>query len=228
MNSRYLIFTLFLIVYCKSQKPNIMKLPKIDDKTEIYKSNIADKFMTDVNTKNKKLPLKEQYGFGKKDKNGIGFRIYDPINKRDIVNYTKYDDNITGIDFSENLIFGVFKEYYNNMTLKTKGIYCVYGFKVGKWYHYDEKGNLISTEDTDKGYDFNYEDIIKYCEKNNIPLVHNDPPKSAQIQKIFFKEKYIWMIYYYDYPSGFVRVIHISGKDGSVLGVFNEGKIPVN
>lgn len=229
MKTTLLIFALLFIINCKSQKNNKIILPKIDNSKETFSHNLADNILIKLNSRNKKLSSDEQYRIRRNNKNNIGFSIYDSAKKREIVNFYNFGEFIMGYDYSENLIFGVYKEYYSStMKLKTKGISCVYGFKVGKWYEYDEQGNLTRVEDTDIGYDFTHKDILKYCEKNNILFVRPDREHSGSISKIFFKEQYIWVINHYDYNSGFSMTIQISGKDGSVLGVFNNGKIPVN
>lgn len=66
--------------------------------------------------------------------------------------------------------FSIIKLYYKNRNIKEKGVSFNNGSEYGIWYEYDENGKLINTTDTDEGYDFSWKDIIRYCEKNEIPL----------------------------------------------------------
>ena len=86
----------------------------------------------------------------------------------EIIYYSKSKDKYSGFsgyDYSENPIMGVFRDFYPNNKIKTKGVFCKFGFKIGKWYNYDEKGHLVSQEDNDRGFDFTYNDVFEYCFK---------------------------------------------------------------
>lgn len=81
------------------------------------------------------------------------------------------DSSIFSIDYQENEFFAVVKEFYPNGNIKSKGLHCYFGFDLGEWYHFDETGNLTSTENKDDGFDFSYKKVFKVCEDYNIPLI---------------------------------------------------------
>jgi hypothetical protein len=65
--------------------------------------------------------------------------------------------------------FKISKYYYKNKNIKNKGLgFNSGGFPKGTWYEFDEKGNLIKEIDYDKNYKFTFEDILNFCEKENI------------------------------------------------------------
>ena len=147
-------------------------------------------------------------------------------------NYEEYDKNrilrnhisegkkdIFGTDNSENLLIGVYKKFYRAGGIQTKGVYCWFGFNIGLWYHYDENGNLIRTDNHDKGFDFTVEDIFAYCLDQNISLERKEEGMRTRISKGIIENRPLWNIEYPDYTKGKMIHIAIDGKTGEVIEV---------
>ena len=95
-----------------------------------------------------------------------------------------------------------------------------YGAKYGIWYEYDEEGNLIREIDTDEGYDFSWEEVIRYCWKHEIPLAlgYVDSGYYTSIYKETDEEtgRPFWRI---DYQSKAeeITILDLDGKTGKEL-----------
>ncbi|WP_326982454.1 hypothetical protein VUJ46_20080 [Chryseobacterium sp. MYb264] len=101
--------------------------------------------------------------------------------------------------YNANSIFKKNIFFYKNGYIKKKGILFSEGSQIGIWYYFDESGKLIKEEDTDSGYLFKPEDIIKYCKKNNIELskgYHERDGYQTSIYKNEVDGKKVWLISY--------------------------------
>ena len=211
--NKILICIVIIVFNNFSSQNNIIAIPTIDN----YSESFNYERLSQIKQLNKKTIKSEEYYTTQREnlfvvKNSIG---------EELINYTKSNDDksgFSGYDYSENPIIGIFREFYPNNNIKTKGIFCWFGFKIGKWYNYDENGNLISQDDYDKGFKFTYKDIFEYCIKNNIPLDKKEYGYKTSIRKyISAKEKtYLWGIDYLDTEKNLVKIIELNGKDGSI------------
>ncbi|AWK04735.1 hypothetical protein HYN56_11070 [Flavobacterium crocinum] len=127
-----------------------------------------------------------------------------------------------GYDYSKDPLIGIFREFYSNKNIETKGIYCWFGFKMGKWYTFSQEGNLLSVEDFDDGYNFNADKVFLYCKKNNIPLEKGGYfktfyPYKTKIRKFKSDTKNYWIIDYPDYEKQMDITIQIDALDGNIL-----------
>ena len=52
--------------------------------------------------------------------------------------------------------------YYGNGRINSRRIISRFGFEVGSKYKYDQAGNVVSVVDTDDGFKFDYEDVMKF------------------------------------------------------------------
>ncbi len=89
------------------------------------------------------------------------------------------------------------KFFYENGNISKKGISFNKGSAIGIWYHFDEAGNLIKEENTDEGYIFTPEDLVKYCKKNNIELAkgyHEGDGYHTSVYKNDLNGKKVWKI----------------------------------
>ena len=211
--NKILICIVIIVFNNFSSQNNIIAIPTIDN----YSESFNYERLSQIKQLNKKTIKSEEYYTTQREnllvvKNSIG---------EELINYTKSNDDksgFSGYDYSENPIIGIFREFYPNNKIKTKGIFCWFGFKIGKWYNYDENGNLISQDDYDKGFKFTYKDIFEYCIKNNIPLDKKENGYKTSIRKhISTKDKiYLWGIDYLDTEKNLVKIIELNGKDGSI------------
>lgn len=155
-----LIFTLILFIMQNSyaQITDTMKTrkPEIDDSFEVWDFSLTagDNTIQDKHVRS-----------------GPGY--YHVLNEKRkiIIRYEKNGRNgISGYDFSLNPIIGIHKEFYPNGNIRTKGIFCSLGFRIGKWHYFSEDGELIEPVDYDAGYEFTYELVFDFCEKRGISL----------------------------------------------------------
>lgn len=156
--NKILICIVIIVFNNFSSQNNIIAIPTIDNYSESFNQKDYHKLS---NLIRKQLKVKKEILYYTREnllvvKNSIG---------EELINYTKSNDDksgFSGYDYSENPIIEFFREFYPNNNIKTKGIFCWFGFKIGKWYNYDENGNLIYKDDYDKGFKFTYKDIFEY------------------------------------------------------------------
>lgn len=126
------------------------------------------------------------------------------------------DDGYGRYTYSNNSLFKVYMEYYETGKIKLKGQYFKNGdVQLGTWYEYDENGEITSEKDFDKLFVYKFEDIVAYCNKNNISVkdiyLRNFNDRKA-------KECY-WEIQYegdYENKTGQIT-IRIDGVTGEIL-----------
>ncbi|WP_326981328.1 hypothetical protein VUJ46_13795 [Chryseobacterium sp. MYb264] len=102
-------------------------------------------------------------------------------------------------NYSLDSFFKINKFFFNNGNIEKKGALFNIGSQVGIWYYFDEAGRLIKEENTDEGYAFTPEDIIKYCKKNNIELskgYHERDGYQTSVYKNELDGKKVWLISY--------------------------------
>jgi hypothetical protein len=89
-----------------------------------------------------------------------------------------------------------YKEFYDNGFIKQKGKYFgifdlgSYSTKIGMWYEFDEKGNLIKQTDEDiKFGKFGYNELLKFLnEKGHISL-HSGKNRENLEADFYFSDK---------------------------------------
>ena len=93
-------------------------------------------------------------------------------------------------------------------------------FQKGIWYEFDEQGNLIKEMDYDKPFKFTFEDIVKFCERENIPLTKGPIMQSTgfhtTIRRSVENNKAIWQIEWLKKPD-IIEKILIDGVTGEVI-----------
>ncbi|WP_267403387.1 MULTISPECIES: hypothetical protein [unclassified Chryseobacterium] len=117
--------------------------------------------------------------------------------------------------------FKVYKFFYNNGNIEKKGLLFNEGSQIGVWYYFDESGKLIKEENTDEGYDFKPEDVIKYCEihKIKLPKGYQDSGYQTSVQKRELDGKKVWAISYSTTVEreDFIEEIILDGKTGKLI-----------
>lgn len=137
--------------------------------------------------------------------------------------YKVYSSAIIGfgeVTYYNNSYFKVLRSFYPSNHSKKKGIAFNNGSEYGIWYHFDESGKLVKEEDTDKGYDFGWKNIIAYCEKNEIRLEKGYPQRGGIKTEIYKNEEEgnkVWTISYYDYTKEKYLEVTLDGKTGKQL-----------
>ncbi|WP_338813235.1 hypothetical protein V9L05_18020 [Bernardetia sp. Wsw4-3y2] len=142
----------------------------------------------------------------------IGSQYYDTLDDGTIVRRMSSD-----IDFVEyetppspNLL-EVYRSFYLNGNLKRKGIYYSNDVALGVWRDYDKEGNLIKEENYDEGYEYSFEDVVKFLRLRGADL-HDERTSIRRFDGIwelaYVKDK-DEKSFYYSYS--------LDGKTGKVL-----------
>lgn len=202
---------------CKSQKNNDMNIPKINKTIEKFDTKV---FETTPKSESviKKINNKDVEVFINKRKN-----LYEERDSSGaiLVSFSKGSEPnsiISGYDYSENSTIGIYKEFYSNESIKAKGTYCKYGFKIGPWYSYNEKGELTETKDHGKGFAFNYEQVFSFCNEKKIALERKTSGYPTQIYKGHSeKEGHYWEIRYPDFEKSVYIILRLDGATGKVI-----------
>lgn len=207
-----IILVLLIAHGCYSQKNINMKIPQITDSVEKFEiSNLTNVIMKKITDSSKNINvIKRENLYEIRDRNNII-----------IVSYSKgphENSFFSGYDYSENPVIGIYKEFYPDNNIKIKGIYCWFGFKIGKWYNYSEDGNLISVVDYDEGFNYSINEIFQYCETNNISLEKKQSGLRTEISKyIAPDQKRYWYIQYPNYEKQCFINIQIDALTGMVI-----------
>lgn len=170
---------LLILASCSTSKNRI---PKVNNEYErfeptanvTYEQDIKDsilKYYTNyVDNENKKNPTKPKlildlFENGSfilcRIKNIYGFTLFNC--------HYNYGGSVYTEDYRQDSLFYTLKQYRGVSSIEEKGVYCIYGFKVGKWYKYPDPRTVI-THDYDRGLRFNAKKVIAFCKKRNIAL----------------------------------------------------------
>lgn len=217
-NLKYILLFLALINF-NAQKKDV--IPFVNDKPEKFDVGVFSKEV-ERNRKDKIYITDRENAFTVNDNTG-----------ENLISYSRayQGSSFSGYDYSLNSLFGIYKEFHPNNILKTKGIYCWFGFKLGQWYHYNENGKLISIENTDEGWIFTYKMVLDYCKKNKISLERIKYGTRTQIRKFVSPEKKIWLISFpdksnHDSKKMIEKTLHLDSKTGKLLNTF-EDPLPI-
>jgi hypothetical protein len=152
--SFYLWLQVFLALQLLSCKAQNVNLPKENE--HINQDTIMETF--NIKQFNEKKDIGQNYIFFLDD----GSKITQFGNSES--GYYEYKTIPESINLLE------YKEFYPSGHLKAKGIIYENKFSKGVWQYYDENGNITKTIDFDKPFTYSWEDILEYCEKNEINL----------------------------------------------------------
>ena len=100
--------------------------------------------------------------------------IYTEKNGTDINIFGDSESGFISNTTSKNSLFTVYKEFGPKGTIHQKWVnFRNGGGAVGIKYEFDDLGKLIREEDIDKSFKITPQDVIKYCQENNIDLFSN-------------------------------------------------------
>ncbi|WP_426477424.1 hypothetical protein ACP3T3_19655 [Chryseobacterium sp. CBSDS_008] len=190
----FIVFLLGLFTRFQSQELQNKMIPKIDNKFEKFDIKT---FNENINSDESFILLKSADGIQQLQKQSYGF--------------------INRLFYKENQ-FVLIKKFYNNYNLKEKGLLFNEGSPIGIWYYFDESGKLIKEENTDEGYRFTPEKIVKYCEKNKIelPKGYHESGFYTRVRKDVLNGKKVWIIEYL-IPDGDIQKVVLDGQSGAEL-----------
>ncbi|MCD9618150.1 hypothetical protein [Chryseobacterium gleum] len=120
--------------------------------------------------------------------------------------------------YYENSFYKSDKFYYKNGYIKNKSLSFNMGSPVGILYHFDKAGKLIKEENTDEGYSFTPEKVVRYCENNKIelPKGYHESGFYTRVRKDVLNGKKVWVIEYL-IPDGDIQKVILDGQSGAEL-----------
>ncbi|MGV0925393.1 hypothetical protein [Empedobacter tilapiae] len=106
------------------------------------------------------------------EENNLVKRGYLDSNNYIEIYFNKETFKIT-LETTKSSFFSIYREYYTNDNIKLKGLRFNnnndrFSFRKGIWYDFNVEGKLIKETNYDEPYKFTFEDILKFCEKENI------------------------------------------------------------
>lgn len=166
MKTLLVILSLILVNQCNAQqKKSFEKTSKTTSKTnKMKRPNINNKFET-LNLDDYKDGMKIEKKWSLGSKSYYDNYSYRKVTGNEIIEISGNKDYT--IDYRKtftNDSYIIYKEYYGKSGyIKRKGTLSqTTQIALGEEYQFDENGTLIKSIDHDKGWDFSYEDVIKY------------------------------------------------------------------
>jgi len=121
----------------------------------------------------------------------------------------------------KNSVFTIYKEYYPKGVIYRKWVnFRNGGGAVGMKYEFDQSGKLITEIDTDSNFKITPQDVIKYCQENNIdlfsPYTTIDRFKDEKVNESFYNINYRRK---YGKKIGSRIIIQLDGNTGEIRKV---------
>ncbi|WP_123872968.1 hypothetical protein [Chryseobacterium contaminans] len=196
MKKYFFLLILIITTSCKAQK-SLLMMPKIDNKFEKF----------------------DQDHYNKIYKKDI-YLAYDKLSDGTYIEMDQSKNMKSYVETPLNSYYRITKIYYTNGNIKSKGLSSNTGyFQKDIWYEFDEQGNLIKETDYDKPFKFTFEDILKFCEKENIEIKKGPISQSGWhniISRKIETDKPIWKIERLK-RSDLVEIITLDGITGKVI-----------
>ncbi|RYE13284.1 MAG: hypothetical protein EOP45_21430 [Sphingobacteriaceae bacterium] len=219
-NLSFLVSLSFLLVSCSVQKraspvqvlhKQKSDYPVLTSKAEHFDMSAFDKRKTEVSI-TRRDTVYQHY-----DQQSY----YEEDTKRNLLkSFSRSSDSgiIDGYDYSVNPVIGIYKEFFPDGQIRLKGMFCYYGFRMGKWFSYNQEGLLTGTTDYDSCYAFTTKDILSFCKKNRIPLKKVMFGHRTSIYKKKTPDgNCIWVIRYPRQDIFYYFTVVIDASNGKVL-----------
>lgn len=120
--------------------------------------------------------------------------------------------------------FVAMDEYYGNGRIKSRRILSKFNFEIGSKYEYDQDGNVVSVVDTDDGFKFDYEDVMKFYIRKWKSLDYEGFP--VKIIKGYLPEdpaKKTWILSHrLEDGTGLSELYFLDALDGKVLKIIKK------
>lgn len=146
---------------------------------------------------------------------------FDVQNEDGLIVYTRANIGFGKVTFFNNSYFKIVKSYYpNNKGIRKKGVMFNNGSAYGTWYEFNEDGKFVSEVNMDKGYNFGWKDILKYCDKQNIELKKGYIGRGGvptEIYKTELEGDKVWQITYFDKKAEKIFQVILDGQNGELL-----------
>jgi len=114
------------------------------------------------------------------------------------------------------------KAYYPSGRIRAKGWAYIDYFQKGVWYGFDDGGNLIANDNYDKPFPFTFEDVLKFCQRNNIKVERGHSEAGAawttRILRGGAEGDECWSIEHMRFDGkGIIETIYLNGKTGKEI-----------
>jgi hypothetical protein len=201
MKTSCIIITMFLLLNLSSCLAQDVK-----QKTDTLTTKLNINNRPQLNDSFEKLNLKDFKGLvitketgDRKPYKGIVYDSYSYY-KSDDSGYTTLDgSSLEGLDFSytrDDFIYTINKSYYKNGFIKKKQILVnSYVLIIGKEYRFNQNGKLEKVINHDFGWDFSFEDVLRYLVNRGCSLKHKEGYWDTGIRKESEDHKKYWEVF---------------------------------
>jgi mRNA-degrading endonuclease RelE of RelBE toxin-antitoxin system len=170
--------------------------------------------------------------------------VYTNDNGDNIVQYGDIGHGYVSETIPKNSIFKIRKEYNGKGVIRSKGVrFFRDSFDLGKWYEYNDSGELIKTTNQDEGYVTPIEEVLLFLEQHKIDVfqVRTDifrsqftNPETQQVEKTWrihgrgeYKGKIgNYVITFLDKTKEIIEVIEVPsmGRDPYSITIYQKHK----
>jgi|UPI0006477DA1 hypothetical protein len=157
--------------------------------------------------------------FDVKKFNEVSVRGYYKLDKGDHVFIQDFQSpGYRELEYIQSSYFKIVVFFYENGGVEKKGLLFNEGSPIGIWYYFDESGKLVKEENTDEGYSFTPENVVRYCEENKIelPKGYKGSGFHTQVKKEDLNGKKVWVIKYL-ILGGDIQIVILDGQTGKEL-----------
>lgn len=125
------------------------------------------------------------------------------------------EDNTVEIYQPISPFLNYYERYYPNGNITVKAINSWLGFGIGMQYNFSKEGKLIKEKDRDKGYNFTFDDVLQFCERNDIDLLSKCgfPHRVVKIEE----DKKYWIIEYCNSKTGKIEGYKLDASSGEIV-----------
>jgi hypothetical protein len=176
MKNRIVFTLLFLLLSsCSTQRSNLStgKIYKIINTTvtpyfEKFDFINFNKIVQDITASNTINPPSVGDNAKELHFTGAQYILKEFDSSKNLIKQTfKTDQSILALEYLSPL-FRFQRHYYSNGNIESKVVSSWLGFTIGKQYFFDEGGKLTRVNNTDDGYQFDYNKVLNFCAQNNI------------------------------------------------------------
>lgn len=229
-----LVYTSFFTLSCGTSKEvKEFKHPETEIKTKKLNVKFLEKAKSKI-TKTYELIVRREWVRVPYTENRIAYIYYTKkkINTKDIVDIRRWNQEIYIYTLiNPNKEFKEEYKYFTSGNLYTGGriftgkqvkninrsVETPYEFKVGVWHFYDEDGRLIESIDHDAYFDFTFDNVLSFIEKNNLELFIGT---HKQVTRRIVGNKGIWTLFFKTMKDGdgnIYNTISLDGNTGDII-----------
>lgn len=225
--NKYILLSFFTLIFinCQSQNLNIKDMDTIVT-PQFKKFNY--KKIEDLKTN----LLSDKKNISYRKDSTIDYKFTKEYKTYQLLEYDE-DENvfrktIIGEDNSVELyqkltpFLDYYEKYFPDGKIAVKAITSWLGFGIGKQYTFTKDGKISGEKDFDEGYDFTFNDILKFCVENQINLTNECEFPNRVIKIQDNNEKKYWILEYCNSTDGKIDHVKIDAKTGEVVIKYSE------